>query len=520
MVDEMRRIGVPPVNPFYGGTDAPQRLAYYYLWHFSAAELSLLTHASGWEADAALTWFTAFASLMAMAGVARLLGGGRWTPLFVVILAASASARPVLYTLMGDDPVESIVGVRSGLAGWMFQAMWAPQHCAAAACLVLAVGALGPMVRTPSLVRSITVALLMAATFEASTWIGGIVLPLAVIPVAVALLIKTAPAGRMRTFAVLAATGVLAMLLIAPLFYDQIQAAMSRGTTLITFRPYEVLSSSVLVSQSGRVANLVAYWLLFLPVEFLASYVVGVLTLIFLLRRRASGASDEIWPYCILILASLISTWLFASTYGDNNDLGWRSVLPAASALIIFAAIGFEILIVTKRSVALVAACVLLLLTAPDSGILIYRNVVGHRSDSARIFAGTPALWEAVRKHAGITERVANNPEFLADLTPWDVNISWALLANRRSCYAGDALVGPFSALPEQRALAVQQQFDRIFSGNAEPEDLKALLTEYRCDAVVLTAEDPAWPHDPFATSSLYRLVDSASGWRIYRRAD
>ena len=60
MIDEMARSGVPPANPFFGGAGTPARLAYYYLWHFSAAELSLLAGISGWEADAALTWFTCF----------------------------------------------------------------------------------------------------------------------------------------------------------------------------------------------------------------------------------------------------------------------------------------------------------------------------------------------------------------------------------------------------------------------------------------------------------------------------
>src|SRR5262249_53858884 len=67
MVDEMVRQGVPPANPFFA---APSRLAYYYLWHFSAAELAVVTGVSGWAADAALTWFTAFASLGMMIGLA------------------------------------------------------------------------------------------------------------------------------------------------------------------------------------------------------------------------------------------------------------------------------------------------------------------------------------------------------------------------------------------------------------------------------------------------------------------
>ena len=50
LIDEMTRLGLPPGNPFFGAVGEPaSRLAYYYLWHFSAAELALLTGASGWE---------------------------------------------------------------------------------------------------------------------------------------------------------------------------------------------------------------------------------------------------------------------------------------------------------------------------------------------------------------------------------------------------------------------------------------------------------------------------------------
>src|SRR5262249_16462217 len=75
MIDDIVRLGVPPGNPFFAeaGHDAP--LAYYYLWHFSAAELAVLCGVSGWEADIALTGFTAYASLLLMAGCAVWFAG-------------------------------------------------------------------------------------------------------------------------------------------------------------------------------------------------------------------------------------------------------------------------------------------------------------------------------------------------------------------------------------------------------------------------------------------------------------
>ena len=46
IIDAMTRLGLPPANPVFGAFGAPGKLVYYYLWHFSAAELALVTRAS------------------------------------------------------------------------------------------------------------------------------------------------------------------------------------------------------------------------------------------------------------------------------------------------------------------------------------------------------------------------------------------------------------------------------------------------------------------------------------------
>jgi hypothetical protein len=78
LVDEIVRTGVPPANPFLGTANGgPGGVAYYYYWLFGAAQLALIAGASGWEADAAATWFTAFASLLLTGGLAVRLSGAR-----------------------------------------------------------------------------------------------------------------------------------------------------------------------------------------------------------------------------------------------------------------------------------------------------------------------------------------------------------------------------------------------------------------------------------------------------------
>ena len=139
IIDDIVRLGLPPGNPFFGGLGAHSGLAYYYLWHFSAAMLGALVGASGWEADIALTWFTAFASLALMIGFAAKLSGRRLAPLLVVLLSLAASLRPVLRFVLGPHFLGRALSPEPWPQAWIFQASWAPQHLASAGCVVIAV---------------------------------------------------------------------------------------------------------------------------------------------------------------------------------------------------------------------------------------------------------------------------------------------------------------------------------------------------------------------------------------------
>jgi hypothetical protein len=128
-------------------------------------------------------------------------------------------------------------------------------------------------------------------------------------------------------------------------------------------------------------------------------------------------------------------------------------------------------------------------------------------------------MWEAVRRHTAPDQRIANNPLFLADMTPWPVNISWALLGNRRSCYAGNELAIPFAPIPRSQRAETEAQFVRIFAGEPVSGDVRQLAERFRCDVVVVTAQDGAWQRDPFAQSGVYEMVEGRpESWRIYRR--
>lgn len=518
MIDDMARLGVPAGNPFYGG-EGPARLSYYYLWHFSAAELAVLTGLSGWAADAGLSFFTGFAAILAMGGLAIWLSGRAGAALWIVLLSLTASARPVLENLFGQDKVEQVAGYQSGLGGFLFQTSWAPQHAMAAVTAVIALVVLAAAIERPRWPVTLLLALLMTACFQSSTWIGGIAFPLMAAPAALFLLVRAAPAVRLRIAVHLALAALIALALISPFLYDQSHmAALRNEGAPVAIAPVSVLQDAMF-DRLGAIANLAAYWLTYLPVEFPAIYFAGIAGLVVFGRDRNLPLAhrDVALVFASGVAMSLLCGWLLVSTLGENNDLGWRAVLPAVLLLMIAAAAALARL--RARPVLLAGALLLIAVSLVDGLRFGYGNIVVRANAASPGLAASEKLWTAVRRVTPPGERVANNPDYLAKATPWPVNISWALLADRRSCFAGRDLVRPFSSLSQDRVDAIDALFKRVFAGNPQPGDIEQLAHLYRCDTAVVVPSDGAWMRDPFAASAAYRMAEETPAWRIYRRA-
>jgi len=268
-----------------------------------------------------------------------------------------------------------------------------------------------------------------------------------------------------------------------------------------------------------RALDLPGYWLVLLPIEFPAIYVAGLMALAAWLWQPQSDQHKRFSQIAIasLIGASLATAWLLVSTLGDINDLALRATLPGMMCLIACAAAGTAAGLSRRAFAVVVVAISGLLLSLPETVRMIYYYVAGNPVAETQAFAKTPELWAAVRRHSKPDERVANNPLFLQRMTPWPVNISWALLADRSSCFAGRELALAFAPLPRQRREAVNDQFVRIFEGKGTAEDIAEMTSRYACQVVVVTVDDGAWDNDPFSAAANYTLVDNREGrWRIY----
>jgi len=518
IIDAMTRQGLPPIDPVFGEPGVPGRLAYYYLWHFGAAELALPLHISGWEADIGLTWFTAFASLTLMMGIAVWLSARPGAAVLAVALAAAASLRTTLSFFFGSFTLEPFLASPNGFAGWLFQSAWVPQHLMSASCVIAAMVLIVHYAQRPSAARFVMLVLIVVAGFETSAFVGGVTFAAAALVAAPILFATVRPARRMAVAGGLAATAVLAVLIAAPFIRDQFAAVAARGDgSPIVIGQFAVLGELFPRALRG-VLDLPAYWLILLPLEFPATFIAGAIALVVTQRTLAAGPEKTaVAVFIALAGAGLAVPWLLVSTLGDNNDLGLRAVLPAAMVLIVGAAAGM--MRAPRRALIAATAAGGLVLSLPDTAAMIRNNIIGSPATDARTFAQAPDLWAAVRRYAAPTARVANNPLYLGDLTPWPANMSWALLADRSSCFAGREMALAFAPLPPDRREAINARFIGVFAGQGTPGDVDAMATKYACDVVVVVPQDGAWNKDPFAASPDYRLAESQDGkWRIYVR--
>lgn len=508
IIDEITRSGVPPGNPVFGDGPGAGRLAYYYLWHFSAAQLALVTGLTGWEADMALTGATAWASLMLMAalavGMARRRSAADWT----ILLALAGSLRPVLAMIWPAPALDAVLRPATGLGAWVFQSAWAPQHLMSASVVVAALLLVGRLAARPDRAGTALLALLAAAAFGASTWTGGLTFAAAAAVAGTILAWRAAPAGRRRFLLDATLAGAGALVLALPLLHDQAAATAARGIgSPIGIGPYPVLGPAM-----PSILNFPAYWLVLLPVEFPAILAAGG----WALARRWRGGTPAIVCLVALAAAGLVLAWAGQSRIGDNNDLAWRAALPAVMVLTGAAAAGLSDWIAARARLAVAAGVVLTGLGLVD-GVLDLHGYATAGGAVSVDFAGDATMWQAVRRHAGPEDRIAANPMLEAALTPWPVNISWALQADRRSCFAGREMALAFAPLSRARREDIDAQFRRVFDGQGTPADIAALAGDHGCRIAVVTARDGAWLRDPFAASLHYRAVEERPGaWRIY----
>jgi hypothetical protein len=516
LVDSIARIGLPILNPFAGPAEQA-RLVYYYLWHFSAGLFATALPPGGWAADAGLTGFTAFASLALVISTAHALGAARLAWVLVPLASLIGSLRPLLKAVLGPETELAFMPPSSDIGGWLNQAAWVPQHLAAACCALLGILILVRLRERGGWFLCILLGIIAAAGFESSSWVGGI--GFAAGACGAVLLIAASASASERTGLLLrcAAAAAVAIAVASPFLLAQASTLAARQIGFpIQPAPYPVFGT-FLPGILRWPADLIAFFPFFLPFCLPLVFPAGAAGA--WLAWRGPGTKPPLWRGLTgAVLGFLGVAWLLRSTI-DNNDLGWRVPLPA---ILIFTAVTAVVLdrlwhAASRKWLAACAAAAALGL--PGTIVMLIYYAGGQPSSAAAAFAASNPAWEAVRRHSGSMDRILNNPNDLASLTPWPGNLGWALLSDRPSCYAGWEAVRAYGGLTLQAQQAAEARVSRVFAGTPQPGDIAALAKQDGCELIVLTPRDPAWSADPLAKSADYHLADGTPAWRIYRHS-
>ncbi len=517
VVDAILRSGLPVPNPFYG-PGGRGVFAYYYVWHFSAALLARLFGAAGWTAEAAMTGFTASASILLVLGVARALGGRSLALLLSALLCLPGSLRPVLAWLAGSLGSNPFIPRKSDISGWLNQAAWVPQHLASACCVVVAALLLFALAEQGGLGLSVALGLVVAAAFESSSWVGGIGLAVSLTILGLWLLWRLPQTLRKGFILSTVPALLVAGRLIAPFVADeQHLLAVRHAGPAIAVLPYPSFGN-LLPPGVRELLDVPGFWLVMLPFAFpalvpLAAFAAlrpRCLALPTEARRRATALA-------LLAIGSLATAWLLRSTI-ENNDLGWRVVLPALLVLPGVAGCLAEQLIAT-RSIVVLPIAIVALLGVPQAATMLaeYRQGI-HPGDPAAFVQTAPA-WQALRRLSRPDDRVASNTGLAAAATFWPVNPVWALLSDRPSCYAGRQSVVAYGALTHPQLDAIDQRFARVFSGHPAESDVADMARLDDCRFALVTQQDGAWQANGFVASPDYMRIAEGAGWRLYQRS-
>jgi hypothetical protein len=265
------------------------------------------------------------------------------------------------------------------------------------------------------------------------------------------------------------------------------------------------------------VLDVPGFWLVMLPFAFPAVIPLAALAA---WRPRLLSLPVQMRPlaaaFALVATGSLTTAWLMRSTI-ENNDLGWRVVLPALLVLPGFAGCLLE-RVAARRAWLMVPFVVLALLGLPETLTMLHEYRSGIQPGDPAAFVQTAPAWQALRRLSSPADRIANNPELGAAALFWPVNPAWALLADRPSCYAGKQSVVAYGVMTRAQLAAVDERFARVFSGHAMPDDIPTMASLDDCRFALVTAADGAWSANGFASSPDYGLAASGDNWRLYKR--
>ena len=553
--DAIVREGMPLKNPFYAlaaqnGSPPGQRilLSYSYAWYLPNAMVKKLSHASGWQVEVAMTWFTSFVIWTFLAAIACAISGSAAAGFWLIVVAACGPPSWDLLPVIFGPRSNWIFGLPTthGLEVPWLQLAWAPQHAYSALAVMITLWLVSAtLVATRVRIRfMIGIALAAAAAFESSSWVGGVALAAAT-PV---LLLSAALLRIDRKRLLVIAGTVLPAVVLTGLFILPLLRVLMAGTQqseqghLIAF---DIFPSTLLEDHLGlsgtpkMIARVILFWVHLLPLSFGAIYVIGLPAMIAFRSRSVAEKTFRAVALGGTFGFLLVSQFIKSAIRG--NDLGWRAVNVSEMFLCIFAGLAIDQLlraenpgsfarfssargwIPSRRILVPLTFTILsfgLLSTARVEGLPLPpagESIAPHAQQLAKAFADQAKAWQAVRHFTKPKDLVQANPRAFDDLPPWAISLPYHLFADRSAAYSCDGTARTYAFRYSWEDNREQERLvAAAFAAKPKVAVIKHLRWDLNVMAILVTPADPVWNSTAIEDSGVYKLKTKTDTYKVY----
>jgi len=546
----IRYTGVPPVDIFFYGNPARERLSYYYFFHLTAATLDILHGGeSSIYLSLALLVLTAAAScVLTFYLLARRVLGGTGRALWSLLCMAFVGGLDVIPSLWRQSERLQPGSPGAGMPAW-FPAdhidnwapavylrlntlyatfIWVPQHVVGLLAFGVGLYFFREVTHRRRLVAVAPV--LLATLLGHSVWIAAIATA-CLVAYAAGLLIsrwrRAGPRAALRSLAPYALVGALFLVVSAPLLREFASPAAPKSGIVFEIQPGSDYLSFFRLRLSDTAVTRLLDLLVQYVVELGALLVLGLGGLWAFTRQQMKSAGhpwrEPLLPFFWLavglgfVTVSILASGRAWTSMGFtlNNDLGMRAIMPAQAILALFAGYGIDRLIRSgsrlKRP-ALAGAAILVTLGALAFGWEVCAMGIAKYLKPPRVDAAT---YRADQAMATLTE-----PMLVVKHRTHDNASSYQLMFGNRS--PGFFTVEAAVFHPDLRQVAYAFGLTRFAYLNRLPAWSYQMFREMYADYAYVGAIDrtPDLYPEKFENPTYFEKIYAQDGIAIYRVRD
>lgn len=498
LINSINRNGLPLVNPFSLTSPSDPIAHYYFLWYLVAANVSCIFNISGWMSDVVLTQITSLASLTLIIGLIKELNVWNIKNSILCFLSVfSISIFPYIEKL-SQGKIWNIKRTIHGVEAWLIQAVWVPQHLAAAIFVILTLYFLPQIKRSEFTWKHLFIFVcLITAGVGSSIWVGAITF--AILSIFMFIYEQIININKNRKFLIIKWLFIASFSVICslPILINELGATTTINRSPLCFEFWNGSTSGIFIF------DILAFLFLFVTLDIPIIPLAIIISTPYIVKEK----NKKSFILLIIVLGSIFVSLCLKSTIA-NNDLGWRSVLPAVVASTPLLIFGIE-KIIKKKKVITSVVYVILILGLTQSYQYIKPMIKGEFKIQ------TPLSINDIKDISFLVdkkERLLVNNFNVNDGTAYMFGSSFDV----NFCYFAHLYDFSFSTYFTENNTKYIDKINRIYNGEANEDDLNS-LNKLDCKNILVTSDDKIYNNFMYEKYG-WHLLKKNNNWKLYEK--